>query len=916
MVRVIVSLWVGIALLLLGKVESALPAELDRFIQKQHVLPHYVEAGYSPLGRSPVVDAVLGDPFYLPTYANRVAQLLKENSEHNSLERLTTTVLRAGGIPAVELKFTSIPENIPSPFTTVFGKEVGTHLYTQWAQFKEIYKTIEQVLAVLTEEEKTYLRANADAFFFGCNPTSEEYDFFTTESGFPLKFYEMASRIDLAKLAACAQQLTIVVDAIYQHSFAWAAVYLKDDFVWEEEGIRLRVTAKERTTLTNQADFFIDLGGNNHVFNNAGGTRGLRAAALHIDFMGDNVYEGGNFVQGAGFLGVGILASFSGNNTYKAKAYSQGCGFFGVGLLMNLGKENQFEIDFGGQSFALFGCSLLWTKGGKTTYTALQGMAQAASSTLGIAFLVDNEGNNSYCSGVIGKGGKRSGGIGQGGSTGVRYDPWRGHPSFYGGIAFLYNGGDNNHFRTAWLGQGSAYFLSTGILVTEGLHDDFYADFDSQGQGLHLSSGLLLKKGGGDNFYGGWGSLGVGADRSVGMLIHLGGNNFYQGTQESIGTARKPKALGVFIEMQGNNSYVFQKTSPASVQKPETPNEWPTALFLQIGKNNQYSDNADGAGSGQRWGLKPQGIGIDTGKEQEADLFAKFPQRPRIPFSFDPEKGWSANTAFRPNPRATRPAELQKMIEEIKTAPYERRRQLYEQIDLTRFFYPNFVIDLSPLLANPEDLSEDQFNYAVLWSTQNNSTAHVEDVLRALEQGKIASPYSRKMGIALLGKFWLPQAEPVFEQIMLNDNIPAVQYQAAFVLSQHANEKTFPILKKGLENGSERVRYAIAKGLQDNSTPETLDLITPLFSDPSFYVRRAAGLTAISLHDKAGIPVLLDTLQYETLDTTDNYGKNIFNELARYVGVNFKLDKEAWKNWWEEVHDHFEFPLEVCPAPV
>jgi len=108
---------------------------------------------------------------------------------------------------------------------------------------------------------------------------------------------------------------------------------------------------------------------------------------------------------------------------------------------------------------------------------------------------------------------------------------------------------------------------------------------------------------------------------------------------------------------------------------------------------------------------------------------------------------------------------------------------------------------------------------------------------------------------------------------------------------------------------SELVRYAIAKGLQESSNPSALALVVPLFNDDSFYVRRAAGLTALSLGDKNGVSIVLETLQYETLDTGDNYGDNIYKQLSTYLGVDFGLDKQAWINWWNQVKDDFQLPI-------
>ena len=96
--------------------------------------------------------------------------------------------------------------------------------------------------------------------------------------------------------------------------------------------------------------------------------------------------------------------------------------------------------------------------------------------------------------------------------------------------------------------------------------------------------------------------------------------------------------------------------------------------------------------------------------------------------------------------------------------------------------------------------------------------------------------------------------------------------------------------------------------MQESKNPHALQLVLPLFNDMSFYVRRAAGLTAISLRDKEGVSVVLNTLQFETLDTRDNYGNNIFKQLSTYLGVDFGLDKEAWINWWNRSKNNFSFP--------
>ena len=906
---------------------GTVPQELALLVQKQLSLPHYVEAGYSPLGRSPVVDAVLGDPFYLPNYGRIVSTILKENAAHTSLYDLNTAALVAGGIPATfnTAEFSLVtPQIVPESFLLYFGESKGKQVYSYWLTFLQIYVEAEKILASLSDKEKQWLLQNYDAFFFGKQDGEKDndYAFFTSESAMPMKFFDLASRVDLAALADCSRKLSLIVDDLYQYTDELKTLFsplsLKKMFIWEEQGKKFIISGLDHVEHTENADFFIDIGGNNTIHNNAGGTNGTKACALHIDLLGNNHYIGDNFVQGSGFLGVGILASFSGNNIYQANSYSQGCGFIGTGILMNLKGNNRFELNFGGQSCALFGSSLLWNKEGGNTYLAHEGMAQSASSTLGVAFLIDSQGNDSYTAGVAGKGGSRFGGIGQGGSTGVRYYPWINNPSFYGGLSFLYNGGGNNTFMTPWLGQGSAYFLSAGIAVIDGPNNRFNADYDAQGQGLHLSAGLLLQHGGYNHHKGGWGSIGAAGDLSVGMCINTGGNNIYEATEQSLGAARKPKALAVFIDTQGKNSYLFQKGSCGNVQRPESPLKWPRALFLQISaEGNQYSQNADEMkrGSDLRWGIESNGIaygiGIDTAVKVNTiarQIFDTLPQSPRIPFPFDPVKSLSTNTAYRPLKRALNETEFQLLVQKVLTADYDQRRQLYESIDLLRFSQPTFTIDLSPLLANPATIPEDQLSYAILWALINKNVIHLTAVSNALAQGQIASEYATRIALFYIGKLSRQNIDSLLTKIMLNDTSEENRAIAANFLASRACNSSLRLLTAGLESNSDMVRYAIAKGLQGSALPHVLPLITPLLHDPSFYVRRAAAFTAISLHDKKAIPVLLETLQYDTLDTENNYGDNIYSALAEYVGVNFGVNKKAWIDWWENNKNSFEFP--------
>lgn len=897
---------------------NSIPKVLNDFIQEQHVLPKYVEAYYSPLGRSPVVDAVLGDPFYLPIYAITTGKQLRESSHNNSLYDVYTSAILAGGIPVIKEKSDFLlanPSSIPQEFLSTFGQKLGREVYCLWQTFIFVYREAESALSGLTPEEKTWIYENREAFFFG-HQGANDYDFFTTDSEMPLKFFELSSRVDLAKLAECAQHLCLIVDSIYELREAFRRISIDHNFVWEEQRLKFIAAGKFDEFQQDSADFFIDLGGSHIHTHNAGGTEGKRAAALFVDLAGNHMFIGKNAVQGSGILGIGVFANFGGNNSYQAETYSQGAGFFGAGIMMNLAGNNTYEMDFFGQSCAAFGSSLLWDKKGNDHYLARQGMAQAASSTLGVAFLLNNEGGNSYDSGISGSGSSRFSGMGQGGSIGTRNSVWFGHPSFYGGVSFLYDvEGTNDTFWTPWLGQGSSYFLGLGVLMVGPGDANFRSDVDAQGQGLHLSAGLLLKEGGNDHYSGGWGSLGTGGDRSVGMFIDTGGNDIVEGSGHSVGSARKPKALGVFIKILGNTAYTFKDNSNANIQKPMTPEEWPSALFLDLNGTNTYPEGVDHLKrcNNCQWNVGNHGIGIDTDLNPKGlieAVFDKFPKKPRIAFSFDPIKGWKNNVAYRPLPLPKTPEELNLLIQEVPKANYDRRRQIYEILDLWRFKQGNAKVDVSSLLQDFSNAPEDQLNFAFLWGLLDHNLNRLQDVMNALEQQTISSAYARKMAIRFVGYLGWDQSINTLAKVIEVDPSEENRANAALMLAKFMTPGSLNLLEPALKSPSERVAYAAAAGLKDSPIPGALDAVIPLLDSESIYVRRAAALTAISLNYKPAIPIFLSTLSFNTLDTENNYGDNLYNQLAPYVGVDFGVDRNAWLEWWKQVHETFEFPSE------
>jgi tetratricopeptide (TPR) repeat protein len=113
------------------------------------------------------------------------------------------------------------------------------------------------------------------------------------------------------------------------------------------------------------------------------------------------------------------------------------------------------------------------------------------------------------------------------------------------------------------------------------------------------------------------------------------------------------------------------------------------------------------------------------------------------------------------------------------------------------------------------------------------------------------------------------------------------------------------VLIHSLRDSDETVRFFAARGLgsyfqEDSVRPRLMKALT----DDSVYVRRAAARSLILNNEKAGIPVLIESLRFPSIDTFEFYDREIAKELAFYCGTDFPSDERynctTWEKWWAE----------------
>jgi tetratricopeptide (TPR) repeat protein len=68
------------------------------------------------------------------------------------------------------------------------------------------------------------------------------------------------------------------------------------------------------------------------------------------------------------------------------------------------------------------------------------------------------------------------------------------------------------------------------------------------------------------------------------------------------------------------------------------------------------------------------------------------------------------------------------------------------------------------------------------------------------------------------------------------------------------------------------------------------------------YVQREAAKALIVNNHKQGIPVLIETLQFPSIDAFEHYDHELARDLSYYTGTDFSGDQRyayaTWMNWW------------------
>ena len=328
------------------------------------------------------------------------------------------------------------------------------------------------------------------------------------------------------------------------------------------------------------AAIIIDLGGDDYYANNAGSSTAKIPCAVVIDMEGNDVYESTrNFVQGTGFLGVGILLDKSGNDSYVGMRECQGTGFMGIGMLIDADGDDVYRSHAYAQGCGLWGAGIIIEIGGNDKYES-HIYAQGVGLPGGIGILSDASGNDSYYSKGTYPTSYGTPGIYEGWSQGCGIG-FREYAS--GGIGLVQDCGGIDRMEAGNFSQGGGYYFGWGLFESMGKDSDTYIGSRyAQGFSAHYALGTFFDEGGDDTYQTRHAAVsGLAWDLCISWFEDEGGNDSYQVEGFSVG-ASAHNAIAIFIDKAGKDKYVGN-SEPARASSNDYHGGISFSLFIDYG---------------------------------------------------------------------------------------------------------------------------------------------------------------------------------------------------------------------------------------------------------------------------------------------------------------------------------------------
>ncbi len=315
--------------------------------------------------------------------------------------------------------------------------------------------------------------------------------------------------------------------------------------------------------------------------------------------------------QGAARLGLAMVWDLgAGRDTFASLRTSQGWGAGGVGVLVDDGDAG-FALEALGQGAGLLGVGVLALGDEGSALRAWHG-AQGFGAPGGVGVLVGGAGDDAYTAeegvgaddtiiyrnrvGFAPYNLSAAQGAGLGWPRGTADES----TSFSGGVGVLVEPGGADVYRAGSGAQGFGHWHGGGWLRDAGGDDTYIARGNAQGAAISFGAGVLIDDDGTDTYgqgdiaveYG----LGYGEDLGAGVLIDELGADSYQGGPFSMGAATV-NGFGLFVDEQGTDAYASDSNDTMGI-----------AVLTLLGREPADNPRRDVP----TWGLYVDARGIDT----------------------------------------------------------------------------------------------------------------------------------------------------------------------------------------------------------------------------------------------------------------------------------------------------------------
>ncbi len=681
-----------------------------------------------------------------------------------------------------------------------------------------IQKNIDLAFSPFTVEETKYLKTYARKMFFDGGSSGDEDDLKKARENTMRadkerkKFFKMAAKMDKTSLVQAGIETAALIKEI--ETLADPAKSKQDYRIITTELGNIVINPQTDADLNN-AVCVLDFKGDN-LFN----LKETSSLFILLDFTGNDIYQGQDFVQGCGFWGINFLCDYKGDDIYKANNFSQGCGIFGIGVLNDSEGDDHYFANTMVQGAGDLGIGLLIDKNGNDNYECIL-YGQGFGYTGGMGALIDSKGNDDY---IVKKNivdvlryDDHFESLSQGFGLGER-------PYFSGGIGLLADQEGNDNYVSDIYGQGVGYWYALGGLIDKSGNDHYVSYQYAQGAGVHLAFGVLADYAGNDSYIAKGVSQGCGHDLAFGGLFDYKGDDNYVCSDLSQGGGNA-NALSFLCDVNGNDAYSYRG---ANVQGYS---DWrrdygDIGIFLDLNGNDGYTTTT--LKNNKQWLQSTYGVGIDTNNSY---LNVIAPTKPydavpsNMKLAADVEMLFlQASVASQKHMHIVKPARdrliamgdtaMVYLMSQLDTDLVREEQTIFEVIPkigskaipyLQKALNDTTQVQNIPMLIMLLGEVKDQQVYPILTSYCNKTNRYRQAALQALGDIKDA------------------RAIQIFTEL-LSDSLVTVRREAAIALQKVSSQDAVLPLIAALDDPYQEVRYSAQKALE-KITPIPKDIL-------------------------------------------------------------------------------------------